>query len=168
MTILKKIIHYVAIICLLMVGLYAIAILPMVLGYKPLIVLNDSMEPTYKVGGLIYYKSIEKEDIKEGDIVTFESFDGQYISHRVVKIVNGMYEIKGDASDDSKSIEVSYNSILGKNTNFCIPYIGYYIQFFNKNIYLVFVFGLVFVIEFFMSNMGKKKAKEVRTDLDGI
>ena len=56
---------YIAIFC------YILIVAPMVAGYKPVVVLSGSMEPTYHVGSVIYYKSTSFADIQEGDAVTF-------------------------------------------------------------------------------------------------
>ena len=58
----------VIIICVAVGGLYLFNI-------KPYVVLSGSMEPSYKVGSIIYYKSVDEAQLKVGDVITFYSRD---------------------------------------------------------------------------------------------
>lgn len=60
---------------------------PGFLGYSPLIVLTDSMEPTIKSGDLIVVKAIDANDVKEGDVISFfdpKSSGSAVVTHRVL------------------------------------------------------------------------------------
>ncbi|MBU7044596.1 MAG: signal peptidase I [Theionarchaea archaeon] len=69
---------------------------------KPLyVVISGSMEPTYEEGDILIVKSVEVEDISEGDIIVFDPpFGGIPIVHRVFKVVesngNRYFITKGD------------------------------------------------------------------------
>lgn len=52
---------YACIICYLLIAS------PMIAGYKPVVVLSGSMEPTYHVGSVIYYKHLPFADIQVGE-----------------------------------------------------------------------------------------------------
>ena len=67
MDFIKKIIHCLSNIILILVLIYVTMWIPNVFGYKPLVVLSKSMEPTYKEKSIIYYKKVRYEDIKVGD-----------------------------------------------------------------------------------------------------
>ena len=156
----KKIIHYLSWGIYTCIIIYAIFWLPSIFGYKPLVVLSESMEPTLKKGSLIYYESIDKEKIKIGDIITF-SANNEFISHRIVSIADDLYETKGDANDVSDAVKIKYENIYGKNTNVNINYVGYYIKFINEHHYLVIISILVLIIEFLLSNyVGKENLNE--------
>jgi len=154
MAILKKIVHILSYICYLAIILYVAVCIPSVFGYKPLVVLTGSMEPVFKPGSVIFYEKVEKSDIKQGDIITFKIDDGTYVSHRVNRIVDGLYETKGDRNNTPDGKLISYSDVLGKNTNFSIPYIGYYVSFVNNNLYLVMIVIIILVSEFLLSNLG--------------
>ena len=64
-----------AIVYVCIIGFLAIAA-PMVLGYHPVVVLSGSMEPTYHVGSVIYYKATPFEQINVGDPITFVGAEG--------------------------------------------------------------------------------------------
>ena len=44
---------------------------PGIMGYKPMMVLTESMDPKIKSGDLIIIKEIDPTSLKEGDIITF-------------------------------------------------------------------------------------------------
>lgn len=166
MAILKKIVHYFSYICYFLIILYVAVCIPNIFGYKPLVVLTGSMEPSFKPGSVIFYEKVEEKDIKEGDIITFKIDNDTLVSHRVNKITeDGLYETKGDCNNAPDSKLISYSNVVGKNTKVSIPYIGYYIRFVNDNLYLVMIVILILVSEFLLSNFGtfdidKNKEKE--------
>ena len=127
----KIFIHSLSLLCYVFVGIYVIVCIPYLFRYKPLVVLSGSMEPTFKTGGIIYYKHALPEEIKVGDIITFRNGD-IFVSHRVNSIVDNLYETKGDANNTPDAIKVKYSDIVGKDADFCIPYIGYYIKYINE------------------------------------
>lgn len=158
---LVKIASYV---CYVLIGLYFLVSIPSFIGYTPLIVLSGSMVPTYGVGDVIYYRAIEPEQIMEMDVITFESGDDSYVTHRIVDIIEGEYQTKGDANLSPDSELVKYEDIKGKVIKFHLPILGHYVMFVNKNLHLVIVVVLILVSEFLMSNMKafdiNKKGKE--------
>lgn len=160
MNILKKIIHLLSSICYILIIIYALVCIPYVFGYKPLVVLTGSMEPTFKTGSIIYYKHVNQNELKEGDIITFKM--GDYIvSHRINKIDNGLYETKGDANNTVDANKITYNDIVGKDLNINIPYLGYYVKFFKDNMYILVIIAIILVTEFILGNINKqKKVKE--------
>lgn len=153
MKILKTIIHFLANLSYLLILVYALVCVPILFDYNPLVVLSGSMEPTYKVGSVIYYKKVLESEIKEQDVVTFDYGDETFITHRVVSIVNGEYETKGDANNSADARKIEFSNIHGKVAKKSIPYIGYYIYFVNNHLYLVGIVVLILVSEFLLSNV---------------
>ena len=111
--------------------------LPLLKGYKPLIVLSGSMEPTLKVGSVVLVHKVNPDDIRVGDIITFspsvdlnkpQPAEQTLTTHRVVRINDGngvrAFETKGDANNDFDAGQVSESSVVGK-AGLCIPYLGY-------------------------------------------
>ena len=111
--------------------------LPPIGGKEPLVVLSGSMEPALKVGSVVVIGRVDTSQIKEGDIITFNTpvdFNqpqpaGQTLTtHRVNRIIdnNGIrgFETKGDANNDVDAHIVSENDVLGK-ASFSVPYLGY-------------------------------------------
>ncbi|MBR1386457.1 MAG: signal peptidase I [Bacilli bacterium] len=150
MKILKKAIHYISIILYLLICIYAIVCLPMLFGYKPLVVLSGSMEPTFKAGSIIYYKEVNSyNDLKKGDIITYR-YKNNYVSHRIVDMNNNLFETKGDANKVSDPINISFDRVIGKDSNISIPYLGYYIELINNHIILSIVFSIIILVSEFL------------------
>lgn len=151
MGILKRIIGIFANLCYVGISVYLLVALPILFGYKPLVVLSGSMEPTYKTGAIIYYEA--SNDIKKGDVIVFESGDDSFVTHRVDNIVDNKYVTKGDANETVDAELIEIQSIKGKAINFSIPYLGYYIQFVNINLWLIGIVVFILVSEFLVSNL---------------
>ena len=166
MSILKLIVKILSYICYFFIIIYGVVCVPMIFGYTPLVVLTGSMEPNLPVGSVIYYKEAAKEDIKEGDIITFKGRDNQFISHRVSRILgDGEYQTKGDANNVDDALPVYYKDVKGKVLNKAIPYIGHYIKFINDHLYIVIVAMVILITEFLLSNItGRKEISAPKTE----
>lgn len=104
---------------------------PMVAGYRPVVVLSGSMEPTYHVGSIIYYKEASFEQIAEGDPITFHAGDGgSLVTHRVVEKseVTRQFVTQGDANGSVDPNPVSYDHVAGKTSKLTIPWAGYLVS----------------------------------------
>lgn len=97
---------------------------PYIFGYRVLQVVTDSMEPTIKGETCIMIEEVEQEDIKVGDIITFQSDDPQLMgflnTHRVyeVKLDEALQEeyyiTIGDASSKPDPYPVYYRKVIGR------------------------------------------------------
>lgn len=89
-----------------------------ILGYKPYIVLSGSMEPKLQIGDLVISKKIKKENIKIGDIITFEDENKSVITHRIIDTIvkdgKTFYQTKGDNNNTKDIGLVSFKNIKGK------------------------------------------------------
>lgn len=92
---------------------------PTFLGYAPMIVLTDSMFPDIKSGDLIIIKSVDAEEIREGDVISFFDPDGSgtsVVTHRVMSITKekGLAFItKGDANNAEDLSPVPADNLVG-------------------------------------------------------
>jgi signal peptidase len=129
--------------------------------YKFMSVLSGSMSPIFNPYDMIVDKTIESEDLKKGDVITFRVDNKTLVTHRIIDIQseNGKlaYKTRGDANnvDDEKLVDVS--QIEGTYI-FRIPYGGLIMEKLKGPIGIGIVWLLLmFVIytEFF----GKKKSK---------
>lgn len=158
MKVLKKIFSILANVCYIGISIYLLVCLPMLFGYKPLVVLSGSMEPTYKVGAIIYYESFD--EIKKDDVIVFNNSDDSFVTHRVVELKDGKYVTKGDANESVDAELVEVHNIKGKAIKFNIPYLGYYVQYVNTNLWLIIAVIVVLVSEFLISNLNSDTKKE--------
>jgi signal peptidase I len=107
---------------------------PKIFGHQLKTVLSGSMEPTFKTGSIIAVKPAENTmNLKKSDIITFLQPDQTIVTHRIVEVIkNGdqtMYQTKGDNNKDVDSQPVLAQNVMGKYSNFTIPYLGYFIDF---------------------------------------
>ncbi|SEA47118.1 signal peptidase, endoplasmic reticulum-type [Oribacterium sp. KHPX15] len=84
-------------------------------GWKPVVVLSNSMEPTFTSGKIILIK--EKEGSPEvNDIVMFRQNKfglNEYVTHRIVGKDEGGYITKGDANNCEDPGRLQENDIFG-------------------------------------------------------
>lgn len=164
MELLKRIIHIIAIISYLAISIYVLLVIPKLFGNNPVVVLSNSMSPTYPVGTIVYYHKTNKKDIKENDVITFKTTNNKFVTHRVNKLVNDKFETKGDANNSPDAKLVDYKNVVGKVTPISIPYLGYYVEFINTNFYLVIGVVLILVLEFVLANFNINRKEEVKKD----
>lgn len=145
----------------ILISIYLIIFIPSIWGEKPLVILSGSMEPILNVGGILYYKEENINDFKEGDVLVYQLND-HIISHRIVKVLDNSFITKGDNNKSIDTYEVLSYQILGKGTNWSIPYIGYYADFiYNHKYLLVIATGLIFMDILFDNRKEKIKNEEV-------
>ena len=145
----------------ILISIYLIIFIPSIWGEKPLVILSGSMEPILKVGGILYYKEENINDFNEGDVLVYQLND-HIISHRIVKVLDDSFITKGDNNKSFDIYEVLNYQILGKGTNWSIPYIGYYADFiYNHKYLLVIAAGLIFMDILYDNKREKMKNEEV-------
>ena len=107
-------------------------------------VLSGSMEPTYKVGSVIYVKDVNIQEDEMG---------------------NKLFQTKGDANDKVDERLVKESEIIGKPI-FTIPYLGYIAHFMQTKHGMVTTIGIaialiIIVMAIDMITDDKKNKKEI-------
>lgn len=143
----------------ILITIYLLIFIPSFWGHKPLVVISGSMEPVLKVGGILYYHEEKIENFEEEDILVYELND-HIISHRIVEMEDSTFLTKGDANESIDTYFVNENQVLGKGTNWSIPYIGYYADFIYHHKYLLFISIGIIIIDLFYDYYNAKKKKE--------
>lgn len=165
----------VVVICLAVIA--ATIAVPRIIGAVPLTVLSGSMVPTFNPGDLIITMPVDdpKEEIKRGDIVTFqpESGVGTLITHRVSSVGFSMggstvFTTKGDANSalDKPIID---EQVMGKYI-YHVPYVGYVANAIpndTKPVVIqalgVAILGWAFIL-FLMTIMGSRREKREKDE----
>ena len=105
---------------------------PGIFGYKPFIVLSNSMENKIKIGDLVIVKEVDANTLKVNDIIAYRSNDDTVVTHRIIKEYKDMdgkcFETKGDNNNIADSDPVCSNKIEGKLIRI-IPVLGNIILF---------------------------------------
>ena len=114
-------------------------------GVQIYTVLSGSMEPTYKVGSVIYVVDVEIDELKEQDPITYRIGNDTIATHRIIDIKeeNGKktFQTKGDANDKPDERLVDENEIIGKPI-FTIPLLGYLANFMQTRYGMLTTIGI--------------------------
>jgi len=104
-------------------------LMPAVFSGRLAIVYSSSMEPAMPAGALAMTVPVAPEEVKVGDIITFDPpWDPDVtVSHRVIDIRRDgqlLFDTKGDAMEESDPFFVPAEHVQGKVV-FNIPYLGF-------------------------------------------
>lgn len=176
----KKIVKYFSTFLLLILAVSAGAVIffvsqsngdiekvPSVLGYKPLTILSNSMQPVFNAGDVILIKP--ELEPKVNDVVTFKHPDGILVTHRIIDtaVENGkeMFVTKGDNNNVQDEGLVARESIIGVQS-VIVPNAGHVAKFVSGPIGFMLLIGLpIFIyllIEIFQRTgiIGSSKKEE--------
>lgn len=106
------------------------------LGYKPNIVLSDSMQDTFAVGDLEISKKVDVNTLEVGDIITFQSIDpnnyGSVVTHKIREITTyegePAFVTYGTTTGVDDAYPVPFDNVIGEY-QFRLPKMGYFFQF---------------------------------------
>lgn len=106
------------------------------LGYKPYIVLSDSMRDTFAVGDLSVSVQTDPETLEHGDIITFASIDpsnyGAVVTHKIREITEyegePAFVTYGTTTGVDDSYPVPFDNVIGEY-KFRLPKMGYFFEF---------------------------------------
>lgn len=139
-------------------------------GYRYYTILTPSMEPSYKVGDMVFVKITKADNINVGDAITFNpSQDSEaYLTHRVAEKLpdyqgTGVtcFRTKGDANDSEDSFLIDEERVIGV-VKLGIPKIGYIVRFVQLRWY--FVLPLVILIFVFFKLLGIYFARDEESE----
>jgi signal peptidase len=115
-------------------------------GWETHPVLSGSMEPALNVGGVIVTKPVKLEDVKIGDIITFQPEPGQKVTHRVVDIIEQegkpWFQTKGDANEEPDPNFVSSKGDKMAKVVFHLPYLGFAAHFMKSKLAFLVLIGI--------------------------
>ncbi|MCR4617165.1 MAG: signal peptidase I [Lachnospiraceae bacterium] len=144
---------------------------PGFIGFNIYNVESGSMEPAIKTGSIVYVKSIDAENLSEGDIIAY-NLNGMTITHRVVSNDTENKELitKGDANEKEDMAPVRYGSVIGI-IKLSIPYLGAFFVFFTGirgKIYIMGILVACFILMMVGSHLkDKSKYREKNKNMAG-
>jgi signal peptidase len=135
---------------------------PSIFGLRLLSIQTASMKPTINDGDLAISTSVEPEDLRPNDIITYWTvINGERVlnTHRIESIYDGggflIFKTKGDANTVADTLTVHERELVGKY-QFRIPGVGKvfdYLQtgtgFFIVVVIPVFIFFIFHLVQFF-------------------
>ena len=138
---------------------------PGFLGYKPLIVLSGSMEPTILPGDIVIVKEVPADTLKEGDIVAYLR-ETTVITHRIMSInqTDGSrnFYTKGDNNNVDDALPVTDDMMEGKYL-FRIPGVGNAAMFMQTPTGII-LFIAVPLILFILYDLLRRRKYDKRED----
>ena len=135
------------VIYIMIVVAIGVTLIPFVAGFRPVVVLSGSMEPTYPVGSMIYYRASNFENIDVGDAITFRLGGEALATHRVIKKddINREFVTKGDNNQTEDVQPVAYENVVGKTSNVAIYYVGFIGIYIRKTPVIIGIGALLIV-----------------------
>ncbi len=83
------------------------------MGYKPVLILSESMEPTYPKGAIVLVRK-QRDSAEPGDVVMFSPEEGSgYVIHRIVGESEAGFITRGDHNNTEDRGAVAPEQILG-------------------------------------------------------
>ncbi len=137
---------------------------PLIMGYRPVVVLTGSMEPTFPVGSVVYYHKCDFDELQVGDAITFKAEDS-LVTHRITTI-NGLSRTvvtKGDNNDTEDPVPVEEDEIAGKTTRFAIPYAGYFVTY-GKEPIAIAAMAAILLINYVLESICSRQKGEKKND----
>ena len=140
----------------------ALAAVVMVLsGLRAYIVRTASMAPQIKADSVILvYEKADLYSIVSGDIITFRTSGGAFVTHRVVREDSSGFVTKGDGNDVEDPELVTEENFIGKCV-FVLPEAGKLVRFL-KSPYGTITAVLVIVLLIAADHLLEKQISDVR------
>ena len=164
----KKVWNIVSTVLVVLVVLCAVFLMgARLLGFRCYNIISPSMEPTYKVGDLIYVKKVDPYKIQPGDVITFVVNEDLVVgTHRVVEVdlEKKQFITKGDANQIKDAEPVSFNNVIGV-PKFSIPKMGYVSDFVQNppGMYIAIGVGIVVILAVFLPDIFRN-ARALKTE----
>lgn len=123
-------------------------------GWKPYIVLSDSMQSEFQVGDIAVSREVDPATLQPGDIVTFASIDpdsyGEIFTHKIREETEHegqpAFVTYGTTTGDNDAYPAPFSRVVGRYA-FHVPKAGYVFEFFKSPMgYVVLVlvpFGIL-------------------------
>lgn len=135
---------------------------PSILGVRPFSIQTESMYPTLQPGDLVIATSVDPDDLKVDDIVTYWTvINGERVlnTHRITDIYDGgshlIFATKGDNNTIADALTVHESEIVGLY-RFRIPGVGKVFDFLQTSmgffliiVLPVFLFFIYHLVQFF-------------------
>ena len=128
--------------------------------FKSYVIVSNSMQPTIDPGDVIFIKKSNVNDLKVGDIVTFQK-DGFIATHRIIEIQDDKVITQGD-NNNLEDEPLDKSNILGEYI-FRVPKVGYIYSFVGSPIGMIIlsvIIAIIIIYEICFVDDKKKDEKE--------
>ena len=136
---------------------------PNFFGWKPFIVLSNSMEPFLQSGDLVVTKRIDANHLKANDIISFKTSDDIIVTHRIIDITTDREEkhfiTKGDNNNTNDSGYVLSEQIEGIY-QLRIPKLGHFAIFIQTPLGIIICSSIPIAIFMTVETIEHKKKEQ--------
>lgn len=139
--------------------------IPDFFGYKPFIVVSQSMEPEINKGDLVIVKISDTKSLDVGEVISFRNKDNKVVTHEIVEVITDdeiKYKTKGIANPSADENFVTQDKIEGKYA-FKISGFGNTLMFFTETtnvIIIILILIIIFMASYFIIFNKQKKLEE--------
>ncbi len=139
---------------------------PGFLGYKPFIVLSDSMLPTISSGDLVLVKEVDVEKLEQGDVIAFRE-GTSVVTHRIVEVMNEgdakRFRTKGDNNNVADPLLVRPEMVEGVYL-LGIPGLGRAAMFIQTPVGMTLVIALPLILFVAYETVRRKRVDREREE----
>lgn len=129
-----------------------------VVHFRNYVVLTGSMEPSISPGDYVTILKINKNKLKEGDVITYTRENAD-VTHKIVSIDGDTVITQGTANNIADD-PITKDDIIGKCV-FKIPKVGYIMKFMSSLSGLILIFGFTGIAIFWeLTDPEREKNKE--------
>jgi signal peptidase len=104
-------------------------ILPTAFGLERYVITGSSMGDSMDVGSVVFSEVVPVSELQVGDVITYmpppDSGIDNLVTHRIVKIKNGVFRTKGDAVPQRDPWTFQLDSASQARVKYAVPYVGY-------------------------------------------
>lgn len=150
----------------MMASLAIIALLPVLLGWRPMVILSGSMEPTISTGDVVLLSDLPTgEAYGDGMVVAFDAMDVDdepiVKMHRIVETVEGGFETRGDANEDRDSGIRAEDELHGAG-RLLVPFIGLPVYWMGRDLLALsaWVLGTLVAVGLALPTPGRSRRSE--------
>lgn len=136
---------------------------PVMAGYRPMMVMMEGMSPNYPAGSFSYYKKVDYLQLKVGDVVIYRNETGVSEIRRIVGLdpQNSRLSVQYDQESEDAVKEITYSKVEGCALSFAIPYAGILLEIMGRWYVIAGIF-LFLLINGWQKNRSPDDDKKVR------
>ena len=116
-----------------------LALILVLVGFRPFILKSESMEPIYTKGSLCWVNTrVDLDSVEVGDVLVYRSPANTLVLHRLVEKERSddtsslPVTMQGDANSMSQDVTLSSINFIGRET-FTIPWLGVMVEHILSN-----------------------------------
>lgn len=120
-------------------------------GYTPYVINDNSMEPAFNQGSVVYTLKTNFQNIKINMPITYIANEQLEIKiRRVVEIDEKMqlFTLKADSNEENEPKPIHYNNVLGV-VNYNLPLLGYVANFVNNELVSKVLIAIIIIVSIF-------------------